>query len=114
MEFKFRSNETRGKVIATAKKTVEERIKKMVEAAQDLEQWDKESGEGVCVVCGEFISKCLDSHHPYSKADRPNYTVTICASCHRIFDKNGGLDELKERRQRYWNYNTKLREEMIK
>lgn len=108
------SNEGSEKLRKTRENTIAGRKHKELEAAPYLNKWDKESREGVCVVCGEFIEKCLDGHHPYGKAKNPHYTVMLCGSCHRIFDKTGGLCELKMRRKRYWNYNMNQRKKMIK
>ena len=95
------SEKGREKVRKTVKTTIRSRKRKMRQAAKYLEKWDRESRESICVACGEFMKECLDDHHPHGKAKKPHYTVILCASCHRIFDKNGGLNELKIRRKRY-------------
>lgn len=109
-KFKFKSDASRNKVKETGRRTNEGRRERMSEAAAYLEERSKESPDGVCVVCGDFMDKSLDEHHPYIKAKNPICKVSICGSCHRIFDKGGGLDELKERKARYWIYNMGLRE----
>lgn len=109
-KFEFTSNKKREKVSNTTKRTIKKRTEKMSEAASFLEEKSKEGPPGICGICGDFMERCLDGHHPYTKAVNPHCKVTICGSCHRIFDKGGGLDELKTRRQRYWIYNLKLRE----
>lgn len=62
----------------------------------------------ICVVCGEFLEACLTTHH-FDRKQRPKDVVTMCASCHRIFDSSvAGLRELRVRRERYYDYNLKL------
>jgi len=34
-----------------------------------------------CQMCGETDPEKLEEHHP-DKVNRPNYTITLCASCH--------------------------------
>jgi len=59
----------------------------------------------VCVVCGEFLKTSLATHH-FDKEKNRKDVVTLCGSCHRIFDSsNAGLRELKMRRERYYKYN---------
>mgnify|MGYP001609190974 CR=1 FL=1 len=98
--------ESREKLKSTAQKTIERRKDKQNEAIPYFKEWGKKSPKGVCVVCGEFMKNCLDKHHPEGRKN--NWTIEICASCHRIFDKMGGVEELIERRKRYLNYNHKI------
>jgi stalled ribosome rescue protein Dom34 len=59
----------------------------------------------ICVVCGDFLKASLTTHH-FDKKKNPTDVVTLCGSCHRIFDSsNAGLRELKIRRERYYKYN---------
>ena len=105
------SSNGRKKVRKTAKGTQISRKKKTKEAAPYLIELDKQVGPLYCIVCGEFFEYCLDKHHPDKKA-YPRLRVTVCASCHRVFDKGGGLLELKERRKRYYKYNMELRKRL--
>ena len=62
--------------------------------------------EDTCIVCGESMKNTLDRHHidGNRKNNDPSNLVTICASCHRIFDKavspEEALLDLKERHKR--------------
>lgn len=60
----------------------------------------------ICVVCGDFLKASLTTHH-FNRRKDPTDVVTLCASCHRIFDSSdAGLRELKTRRKRYYEYNS--------
>ena len=59
----------------------------------------------VCVVCWEVNYACLQEHHPNGRQVYPNSTVTLCASCHAVYTRGGGLQELQERRDRLLEVN---------
>lgn len=82
-------------MIHATKRTVRGRRKHMREADPYLIKWAEEAKPNTCVVCGESMTYCLDRHHTIS----PKKIIWLCASCHRIFDKGGGIKELKERRK---------------
>ena len=56
-----------------------------------LIKWKKECVGRVerCVVCAESMPNTLDTHHLDGNDNNndPENLVTLCASCHRIFDK---------------------------
>jgi len=56
-----------------------------------LIKWKKEFVGNVerCVVCAESMPNTLDTHHLDGNDNNndPENLVTLCASCHRIFDK---------------------------
>jgi len=61
-----------------------------------------------CVVCGDFLEASLATHH-FDKEKAPMDTVTLCGSCHRIFDSSDtGLQELEIRRKRYYKHNLRM------
>lgn len=105
----FKSEETRRRVSNTAKRIVKDRIKKQIEAIPFLIKCSKSSKNGSCVVCAEFVYYCLDNHHLEGRKKNKQSCVSLCASCHRIFDKGGGREELKLRRKRYYKYNLKYK-----
>jgi hypothetical protein len=100
MPFKFKSEETRKKVSDTAKRTIAKRKEKTQETNSLIMEWNKSAKPNTCIVCGESNQHSLDKHHPEGKDKNPHFIVTICASCHRVFDKGGGKEELIERRKR--------------
>lgn len=104
------NNKVKGKQSSTANKTIRRRRVEQEKAKGFLRKCFTDSTKDVCIVCGEFMTYCLDHHHIETKKKNSRDKVTICASCHRIFDKMGGIEELKSRRKRYWNYNLRLRE----
>jgi len=81
----------------------------MVESLPFLEKCAKDASADTCIVCGETNNFCLDKHHPYTKAVDPDTTVSLCASCHRIYDRGQGLNMLKERRGRLLEVNRDYR-----
>jgi len=79
-------------------KSVRQRGKKvkMHEADPFLLKWMEKAKPNRCIVCGESMVFCLDIHHTIS----PKRKVTLCASCHRVFDKGGGIEQLKIRHRK--------------
>lgn len=100
---------TRKKLSRTATNTVLKRKQKQKEAVAYLKKLNKQAMPNYCIVCGEPNQYCLDVHHPEGRKKNPKFKIKICASCHRVFDKGGGLKQLKERRKRYYKYNLSLR-----
>ncbi|MDG6916942.1 MAG: hypothetical protein JRM85_05035 [Nitrososphaerota archaeon] len=99
------SREGREKVIKTTRATVALRRKLMEESIPFLERCANDAPIGTCIVCGEPNPFSLDKHHPYGREVDSKTVVLLCASCHRIFDKGGSLDMLKERRDRLLDMN---------
>ena len=99
------SDEGREKLRMTARKNIALRIELTAASVEFLEECAKTAHPGTCIVCGEPNPYCLDNHHPFTKSVDPRTTVLLCASCHRITDKHGRLDMLKERRERLLELN---------
>ena len=70
-----------------------------------LEECAKDAQKGTCIVCGEPNPFCLDDHHVYGRDVDSKAVVPLCASCHRIYDKEGSIDMLRERRDRLLDVN---------
>ncbi len=49
-----------------------------------------------CQYCGEIDSEKLEEHHP-DRTNRPNETVTLCASCHSKATRKQQRERHKER-----------------
>ena len=101
--------ECRGKLAEYTKKRVERQkaaesfLRDCIKAAKG----DIQNKE-ICVVCGDFLKVSLTTHH-FDRVRNPTDVVTLCGSCHRIFDSsNSGLSELKMRHKRYYHYNLKM------
>ena len=96
-----------------AEKRTKKRPKRQIEAEPFIRKCMKKAqkdmpNKDVCVVCGEFLEASLTTHH-FDKKNRPNDVARLCGSCHRVFDSsNAGLQELKQRRKRYYKHNLEL------
>lgn len=44
---------------------------------------------GICLFCGDIDWRHLEEHHP-DKEKLPNFTVTLCANCHKETHWNNG------------------------
>jgi len=100
------SNECKGKY---AEYKTKERVKRQKEAEPFIRNCmktaKKHTQDKICVVCGDFLDASLTTHH-FDKKKSPADVVTLCGSCHRIFDSsNAGLRELEMRRKRYYKHN---------
>lgn len=42
----------------------------------------KKTGMGMCLFCKDIDWKHLEEHHP-DKEKMPDFTITLCANCHR-------------------------------
>jgi len=96
--------ECRGKYAEDKTKRRLERQKEAEPFIRDCLEASKRQVEDkeICVVCGEFLKASLTTHH-FNKEKNPRDVVTLCGSCHRVFDSpNSGLKELKIRRRRYY------------
>lgn len=57
----------------------------------------KVDGGGLCLFCGCIDWMCLENHHP-DKIKMPNFSVTLCANCHRkVHWMNGDLSKWNSR-----------------
>jgi hypothetical protein len=73
-------------------------------AEQSKTDWGNKK---VCVVCGETMNSCFTDHHFDKRKDRKDIVI-LCWNCHQVFSSRGsGLQELKERRKKYYEYNLK-------
>lgn len=43
---------------------------------------ERKKTAGICLFCGEMDFMVLEEHHP-DKEKMPNFTITLCANCHR-------------------------------
>ncbi|MFH0978972.1 MAG: hypothetical protein V1837_06770 [Candidatus Woesearchaeota archaeon] len=102
MQHYFKNNKTRQKNWKVNQRTIATRMSSMKRAAPFLLKWDK-LVIGKCVVCGEGFEWSLGPHHVFGGNKGP--TVTLCGSCHKVFDKQGGIKELKARRKKYLKFN---------
>ena len=50
-----------------------------------------------CQMCGETDPEKLEQHHP-DKENFPNYTVTLCASCHAKVTRKQMREKAKEKK----------------
>jgi hypothetical protein len=89
----------------TARATIAKRRKLMAKSVPFLKKCARDARDGVCIVCGEPNRFCLDNHHIHTKAIDPISIVLLCASCHRVYDKGGSLEVLRERRDRLLHVN---------
>ncbi len=102
-ECKGKYGEYKTKKRIARQKAAEPFIKRWVNSAK--RNWGDAK---VCVVCGDTLGASLTTHH-FDKEKKPDDVVTLCGSCHRIFDtSNSGLRELRIRRRRYYKYNLKF------
>lgn len=99
------SEEGREKVRQTVLKTIEARKKVQELSLPFIRECEKDAPAECCVVCWEMNRYCLDWDHPRGRRIDPIYKIRLCASCHRIYDKGGGLEELHERRGRLLDWN---------
>ena len=67
--------------------------KEETRARLKLYYYKAETGNGMCMICGELSPFFLEAHHLLGKKN-DNLEVTLCANCHRKY-KTG--DERHER-----------------
>lgn len=88
------------------------RTERQKEAEPQIRKWADQSkidwgDKKVCVVCRETLNSCLTDHHFNKQRDKTD-TVILCWNCHQVFSSRGsGLEELKIRRKKYYEYNRK-------
>jgi len=110
MKFKFKSKKTEKNVSDTRRKTIKDRVKRQLEAEPFLKKWNGMIVKlkipfDICVVCGDFFENCLGPHHAKGRKMDKKYTITLCGSCHKVFDKKGDYKDLQKRRKWYYKQN---------